>query len=44
MPLHIYPTGVAAVGITSTEDDTHYKISDISLIKPSKKVIITYDE
>jgi len=44
MPLHIYPTGVPAVGITSTEDDDHYRITDISIQKPSKRVIITYDE
>lgn len=44
MPMYMYPVGVLPENvITSTEDDTHYKITDISLIKPSKKVIITYD-
>lgn len=44
MPLHIYPVPVPGVGITSTADDTHYKITDISVIKATKKIIITYED
>lgn len=44
MPLHIYPVPVVGVGITSTEDANHYRISDISIIRANGHVRITYDD
>ena len=32
------------VGISSTADDVHYKITNISVVKATKKIIITYDD
>lgn len=45
MPMRIQPVGVPSENvITSTEDDTHHKITDISIIQATKKVIITYED
>jgi len=44
MPLHIYPVPVPGIGITSTEDDDHYRITDISVIRATGEIIITYDD
>lgn len=44
MPMHMYPVVLPENVITSTEDDTHYKITDISVILATKKIIITYED
>ncbi|GAH46056.1 unnamed protein product [marine sediment metagenome] len=33
-----------SVGISSTDDDVHYKITNISVVKATKNIIITYDD
>lgn len=45
MPMRMWHVGALPENvITSTEDDTHYKITDISVIRATKKIIITHDE
>jgi len=45
MPMRMWPVGILPENvITSTEDDIHYKITDISVIQATGKIIITYED
>lgn len=45
MPMRMWPMGVLPENvITSTDDDDHYRITDISVIRANGHIIITYDE
>lgn len=40
----MFPSVIPDVGISSTADAVHYKITDISIIKATKNVKITYED
>ena len=44
MPMHMFPSVIPDVGIASTADAVHYKISDISIVKANGHVKITYED
>ena len=44
MPMRMFPSVIPDVGINSTADAVHYKITDISVIKANRHIKITHDD